>query len=99
MKHPHPPLPSKAKLRAETWQCMQELQKQGVLRSIGVSNYDVTLLQEVVNLGGAPPQVTSALQNEMISLFKVNQVLITPRYPQNDLLSVAHALGVHLQVF
>ena len=69
MKHPHPPLPSKAKLRAETWQCMQELQKQGVLRSIGVSNYDVTLLQEVVNLGGAPPQVTSALQNEMIIFF------------------------------
>ena len=26
-------------------------------------------------------------------------MLITPRYPQNDLLSVAHALGVHLQVF
>ena len=100
MKQSHPPLPPpKAKLRAETWQCMQELQKQGVLRSIGVSNYDVALLQEVVNLGGAPPQVTSALQNEMISLFKVNQVLITPRYPQNDLLSVAHALGVHLQVF
>ena len=79
---------------------MQELQKQGVLRSIGVSNYDVTLLQELVNLGGAPPQVRSALQKEMISFFfKVNQVLITPRYPQNDLLSVAHALGVHLQVF
>ena len=78
---------------------MQELQKQGVLRSIGVSNYDVALLQEVVNLGGAPPQVTSALQNEMISLFKVNQVLITPRYPQNDLLRVAFELGMHLQVF
>ena len=78
---------------------MQELQKQGVLRSIGVSNYDVTLLQEVVKLGGALPQVKFVLQNEMISFFKVNQVLITPRYPQNDLLSVAHALGVHLQVF
>ena len=59
----------------------------------------MALLQEVVNLGGAPPQVTSALQKEMISLFKVNQVLITPRYPQNDLLSVAYALGVHIQVF
>ena len=78
---------------------MQELQKQGVLRSIGVSNYDVALLEEVVNLGGAPPQVTSALQNGTISFSKVNQVLITPRYPQNDLLRVAFELGMHLQVF
>ena len=40
---------------------MQELQEQGVLRSIGVSNYDTGLLQEVLHLGGAWPQVTSLI--------------------------------------
>ena len=30
---------------------------QGVLRSIGVSNYDAQLLQEVADLGGVGPQV------------------------------------------
>ena len=38
---------------------MQELQEQGVLRSIGVSNYDAVLLQEVLDLGGVRPQVIS----------------------------------------
>ena len=53
------PVQPQAKLRAETWRCLQELQEQGVLRSIGVSNYDTALLQEVVHLGGTQPQVIS----------------------------------------
>ena len=40
---------------------MEELQEQGVLRSIGVSNYDSTLLYEVVLLGGTRPQVISLI--------------------------------------
>ena len=54
-------VPHQANLRAETWRCMEELQEQGVLRSIGVSNYDSTLLYEVVLLGGTRPQVTSLI--------------------------------------
>ena len=57
---PHPSNPQ-VKLRAETWRCMQELQEQGVLRSIGVSNYDSALLKEVLGLGGARPQVISLI--------------------------------------
>ena len=55
------PMPHQAKLRGETWRCMEELQEQGVLRSIGVSNYDSTLLYEVVLLGGTRPQVISLI--------------------------------------
>ena len=33
---------------------------QGVLHSIGVSNYDAQLLQEVADLGGVGPQVPAA---------------------------------------
>jgi diketogulonate reductase-like aldo/keto reductase len=44
-------------LRAETWRCLQDFHRKGVLRSIGVSNYDATLLQEVAALGGPGPQV------------------------------------------
>ena len=53
------PKQTQVKLRAETWRCMQELQEKGVLRSIGVSNYDTALLQEVLDLGGVWPQVIS----------------------------------------
>ena len=37
---------------------MQELQEQGVLRSIGVSNYAT---QDLLDLGGARPQVISLI--------------------------------------
>ena len=63
------PLPAQQRqLRAETWRCLQRLNKEGVIKSIGVSNYDEALTKEVLDLGGPKPQV--------------NQVHMTPFYPQ-----------------
>ena len=58
-------------LRAETWRCLQEFNAQGVIKSIGVSNYDEDHLQEVIDLGGTIPQV--------------NQVYMTPFHNQVQL--------------
>ena len=55
-------------LRKETWHCLQELNEEGLVKSIGVSNYYEELLKEVMELGGTKPQV--------------NQVHMTPFYPQ-----------------
>ena len=55
-------------LRSETWRCLQEYHDDGVIKSIGVSNYDEKLLQEVLDLGGTMPQV--------------NQVYKTPFHKQ-----------------
>ena len=55
-------------LRAETWKCLQEFNKDGLIKSIGVSNFDENLLQDIVNLGGVIPQV--------------NQVYKTPFHDQ-----------------
>ena len=55
-------------LRKETWNCLQELNEEGLVKSIGVSNYDEELLKDVMELGGTKPQV--------------NQVHMTPFYPQ-----------------
>ena len=55
-------------LRIETWQCLQELYEEGVVKAIGVSNYDEELIKEVLDIGGTVPQV--------------NQVYMTPFHPQ-----------------
>ena len=61
-------------LRAETWRCLQELNNEDLIKSIGVSNYDEELLKEVIDLGGTKPQV--------------NQVHMTPFHPQVSVESI-----------
>ena len=55
-------------LRLETWKCLEELNKEGVIKSIGVSNYDEHHIQEILDSGGVVPQV--------------NQVYRTPFHDQ-----------------
>ena len=55
------------------------------MKAIGVSNYDVELLREVVGLGGVVPQV--------------NQVHLTPLNQQRGLQGLAAHLGIHLQAY
>ena len=48
--------------------CLQEYNRDGVIKSIGVSNYNKYQLQDVLDLGGQKPQV--------------NQVYKTPLHDQ-----------------
>lgn len=49
---------SNPNLRALTWKKLVELKKQGLLRSIGVSNYTISHLEELLqDCEGVPPAV------------------------------------------
>ena len=43
--------------RADTWRALVELYRNGTLRAIGVSNYAVPHLQEMIDAGGLLPAV------------------------------------------
>merc|ERR1712013_482142 len=72
-------------LRIETWQCLQELYEEGVVKAIGVSNYDEELIKEVLDIGGTVPQV--------------NQVYMTPFHPQTELFKYCTSKGIHMQAY
>ena len=72
-------------LRIETWRCLEEVQRSGTVRSIGVSNYDVELLREVLENGEVVPQV--------------NQVYMTPFHSQDDLKQFADDHKIQLQAY
>lgn len=46
----------------ETWQALEQLQQEGLVREIGVSNYGVSLLRDLLNQAARPPAM---LQVEM----------------------------------
>ena len=49
-------------LRAKTWDKLIELKKQGLIRSIGVSNYTIKHLQELLqNCKDTPPAVNQVI--------------------------------------
>jgi 2,5-diketo-D-gluconate reductase A len=64
----------------ETWQAFVDLQKQGRVRSIGVSNFLPEHLERIIGETGVAPAV--------------NQVELHPRYQQHDLVAwhVAHGI-------
>jgi len=64
----------------DAWRAMVELQRQGRVRSIGVSNFTERHLREVADLTGVMPSV--------------NQVELHPEFPQADLRRVHAELGV-----
>jgi diketogulonate reductase-like aldo/keto reductase len=69
----------------ETWKAMEELVDEGLVRSIGVSNFPVSLLHELMTGCRIPPAV--------------NQVEIHPYLQQTNLLKYCQKRGVHLQAF
>ena len=69
----------------ETWEAMEELVDQGLVRSIGVSNFPVSLLHELMTRSRIPPSV--------------NQVEAHPYLQQNNLLKYCQARNVHFQAY
>jgi 2,5-diketo-D-gluconate reductase A len=64
----------------DTWRAMVELQRQGRVRSIGVSNFTEQHLHEVIDATGVVPVV--------------NQVELHPHFPQTELHQVHADLGI-----
>jgi alcohol dehydrogenase (NADP+) len=69
----------------ETWAAMEELVHQGLVQSIGVSNFPVSLLHELMTRATIPPTV--------------NQVEAHPYLQQTKLLKYCQARGVHFQAY
>lgn len=73
-------------LRAKTWNKLVDLKKQGFIRSIGVSNFTIKHLQEL-------------LQNCKDILPAVNQVELHPHYRQEELIKYCNEKGIHIQAY
>ncbi|KAL3931055.1 MAG: hypothetical protein SGBAC_011486 [Bacillariaceae sp.] len=69
----------------ETWRAMEDLVEEGLVRSIGVSNFPVSLLHELMTQSKIPPAV--------------NQVELHPYLQQPKLLEYCTKRGVHLQAY
>jgi 2,5-diketo-D-gluconate reductase A len=75
----HWPVPSQDKY-VETWQAFVDLQKQGLARSIGVSNFQPAHLERIISETGVKPTV--------------NQVELHPRFQQRGLREEHAELGI-----
>ncbi|CAJ1965271.1 unnamed protein product [Cylindrotheca closterium] len=69
----------------ETWKAMEDLVEEGRVRSIGVSNFPVSLLHELMTQCKIPPAV--------------NQVELHPYLQQPKLLEYCTKRGIHLQAY
>lgn len=64
----------------EAWQALVDLREQGLVRSIGVSNFTEAHLQRIINDSGVTPVV--------------NQIELHPRFPQERMRAVHARLGI-----
>jgi 2,5-diketo-D-gluconate reductase A len=75
----HWPVPSRDRY-VETWQAFIELQKEGLARSIGVSNFQPAHLERIIEETGVKPTV--------------NQIELHPRFQQTGLRREHEELGI-----
>lgn len=80
----HWPNPGRG-LYKEAWRALVELQRRGIVRTIGVSNFTPRLLEEIIEDSGVTPAI--------------NQVEIHPLFPQEELLAVHQRLGIATQAW
>ncbi len=78
----HWPVPE---LRSESWRALVELQRRGVCRAIGVSNYTIRHLKELLDSSDVVPDV--------------NQVEFNPFLYQRDLLDFCNDNGIQLEAY
>lgn len=80
----HWPNPSQGKY-VEAWRALVQLQKDGLVRSIGVSNFTEEHLARIIDDTGVTPAV--------------NQVELHPRFPQARLREVHERLGIRTEAW
>ncbi|XP_076814700.1 aldo-keto reductase family 1 member B1-like [Clavelina lepadiformis] len=64
----------------QTWKEMEKLQKEGLVRSIGISNFNEYQINRILNECSIPPSV--------------NQVEVNPYFIQKDLVSYCNSKGI-----
>jgi 2,5-diketo-D-gluconate reductase A len=80
----HWPNPSQGRY-VEAWRALVQLQKDGLVRSIGVSNFTEEHLARIIDDTGVAPAV--------------NQVELHPRFPQEELRRVHERLGIRTEAW
>ncbi len=80
----HWPNPSVGKY-VEAWRALVDLQQQGLVRSIGVSNFTEDHLSRIIEATGVTPVV--------------NQVELHPRFPQEEMRRVHGRLGIRTEAW
>jgi 2,5-diketo-D-gluconate reductase A len=80
----HWPNPSRGTY-VEAWRALVQLQKDGLVRSIGVSNFTEEHLTRIIDDTGVAPAV--------------NQVELHPRFPQEELRRVHERLGIRTEAW
>ncbi|KAK2978089.1 hypothetical protein RJ640_024409 [Escallonia rubra] len=82
------PIPKECVLAIDiksVWERMEECQKLGLTRAIGVSNFSSKRLDEILSFATIPPAV--------------NQVEMNPLWQQKDLREFCKAKGIHLSAY
>jgi 2,5-diketo-D-gluconate reductase A len=69
----------------EAWRALVDLQKEGLVRSIGVSNFTEAHLTRIIEATGVTPAV--------------NQVELHPRFPQEQMRRVHERLGIRTEAW
>jgi diketogulonate reductase-like aldo/keto reductase len=72
-------------LRHETWRAMEKLRADGKARAVGVSNYTIRHLEELLGSAKEPPAV--------------NQVELHPFLPQRALVDFCRASGIVVEAY
>ncbi len=80
----HWPNPSVGKY-VEAWQALVDLRKEGLVRSIGVSNFTEDHLARIIDATGVTPAV--------------NQIELHPRFPQEEMRRVHEQLGIQTEAW
>ena len=69
----------------EAWRALVQLQKDGLVRSIGVSNFTAEHLRTIIDDTGVTPSV--------------NQIELHPRFPQDEMRRVHDELGIRTEAW
>ncbi|KAK3866849.1 hypothetical protein Pcinc_027652 [Petrolisthes cinctipes] len=77
--------PRNKEVRGESWSGLEEIYKSGRVRAVGVSNYTVDHLKDLLSFTALKPHV--------------NQVEYHPYYLQKELKSYCECQGIHLQAY
>jgi 2,5-diketo-D-gluconate reductase A len=80
----HWPNPS-VDLYVEAWRALVDLQKEGLIRSVGVSNFTEAHLTRIIDDTGVTPAV--------------NQIELHPRFPQDGMRQVHDRLGIRTEAW
>lgn len=70
---------------SQTWSGMELCKEKGIARHIGVSNFNISKLEEIIKAGKYAPEM--------------NQVELHPFLPQNKLVEFCQANGIHMTAY